>query len=150
MHLNAHLPWNDELCHLDGRAERDVLAAGVTPFEWKDPREVARVRVVFGHDVAERHAEYFPGREVRRVTCLRDPAERMVSHYNWEMNQREVTGERMAEFDEWYGWQEKNWMTLWLGRVWLGLDVGVVPEAEVFERVNGALEGFWLVGGTES
>ena len=148
-HLNAHLSWNDELVHLDGRARADVLAAGVVPFEWKDERELARIEVLFGHDVSLASAGRLAGREVRWVTCLRDPVARMVSHYNWEMHQRDLAGRGIPTFDDWAAAQGKNWMTRWLGRVVLGWDVNGVEDRAIYERVAATLETFWILGMTE-
>ena len=148
-HLNAHLSWNDELVHLDGRARADVLAAGVVPFEWKDERELARIEVLFGHDVSLASAGRLAGREVWWVTCLRDPVARMVSHYNWEMHQRDLAGRGIPTFDDWAAAQGKNWMTRWLGRVVLGWDVNGVEDRAIYERVAATLETFWILGMTE-
>ncbi len=148
-HLNANLAWNDELVHLDGRARADVLAAGVVPFDWKDDRELARIEVLFGHDVSLASAERLAGRERILVTCLRDPAERMVSHYNWEMHQRELAGQLIPEFGPWHAKQGRNWMTRWFGRAFFGLEVDRMEERTVFDLVCEGLESFAVVGMTE-
>lgn len=150
LHLNDHLTWNDQLVHLDGRARQDVLAAGCVPFDWKDPRELDRIDVLFGHDVTREAAGRLAGREMKFATCLRDPASRMVSHYNWEMHQRELGDRVVPEFEEWYVSRGRNWMTRWLGRVFLGLDVNRVDDDEVSERVVEALKEFWIVGTTDN
>lgn len=148
-HLNAHLTWNDELVHLDARAERDVNATGAVPFAHKDGRELKRIEVLFGHDVSMKSLERLPNRRPLMMTCLRDPASRMVSHYNWEMHQRELAGEPIPDFASWYARQDRNWMTRWLGLKWLGLDVDALPEAVLFRKVVDTLRGFWLVCTTE-
>ncbi len=149
LHLNDHFSWNDELVHLDGRARRDVLEAGCVPFDCKDERELERVQVLFGHDVSLAAVERLGGREMKFVTCLREPASRMVSHYNWEMHQRGFEDRPTPEFAEWYEGRERNWITNWLGRVWLGLGVERMDDEDVLVRVTEALEKFWIVGTTD-
>ncbi len=149
LHLNDHFSWNDELVHLDGRARRDVLEAGCVPFDCKDERELERIEVLFGHDVSLAATRRLAGRELKFVTCLRDPASRMVSHYNWEMHQREFSDRPTPDFEEWYVGRERNWITCWLGRVFLGLPVERMPENELLARVTEELRKFWIVGTTD-
>jgi hypothetical protein len=147
-HCNEFLGWNEELIHLDGRADDEARRLGFTHYRLKDARELARVRVVFGHDVRLGDAARLGGRAIRWVTCLRPPAARLVSHYNWEMGQRDEAGRPVEAFEGWCARQRRNWMTRWLHEQLLGGDPAVSDEA-AFDAVAAALDRFWLVCTTE-
>jgi hypothetical protein len=82
---------------------------------------------------------------LREITTLRDPAERMASHYNFWMNVLEKRGERLPTFEEWYADEPRNYQTHWLARNYLQLDVEALSEAQILEKVSRLLESFWLV-----
>ncbi len=144
-HLNEFLKWNDELVHLDARALDGVNAHGLMPFHRKDPRELARIEVLFGHEVSVDDAGKLAGRTPLFATCLRDPASRMVSHYNWEMEQLAAGGMPIPPFDEWYQRQESNWIVRWLARRFFQLETRGRSDEELFEEVRVGLERFWIV-----
>lgn len=141
-HLNDHLKWNDELVHLDGRADVGVAAHGLMPFAWKDPRERDRAEVLFGHDVSVPRLRALSNRDLLLVTCLREPAARLVSHYNWEMHQHP---DAIEDFESWLGKQGRNWMTRWLAARCFGWDVRGESDESLLQRINAELENFWIV-----
>lgn len=149
-HLNEFLKWNDELVHLDGRANEAVNAHGLVPFAHKDPRELDRIEVLFGHEVSLGDLKRFPMRTPLFVTCLRDPASRMVSHYNWEMHQLDERGARISGFEEWVSRQDRNWMTQWLAREFFEIDTRMLSDEEVLAAVNKGLGKFWMVCSLET
>ena len=66
-----------------------------------DPK---RVRFMLGHATYYGIHKMVPGREPRYFIILRDPAERMISHYNAKMQKEK----KKIPFDEWYKNQIKN------------------------------------------
>ncbi len=146
-HCNDLLRWNDELVHLDGRADSEVRRLGLPHFSEMDSRELGRIRLVFGHDVTHHTGERLGGREIRWVTCLRDPAERLVSHFNWEMAQRDQAGQTIETPGTWLVKQRKNWITHWLHDALVG--GRAASDEAAFESVSAALDRFWLVADTE-
>ncbi len=86
-----------------------------------------------------------PGRTLREITTLRDPAERMISHYNFWMNVLEKRGEPLPTFEEWYADEPRNYQTHWLARNYLQLDVKTLPESRILDEVSRLLDSFWLV-----
>lgn len=144
-HLNEHLTWHDELVHLDARALEGVNAHGLTPFDRKDPRELDRIEVLFGHEVSLDDVRKLTGRAPLLATCLRDPASRMVSHYNWEMEQLAAQSERLPSFEEWYRGQERNWIVRWLARQFFRFEGRGRRDEELFADVSAKLEQFWIV-----
>ncbi|MCF7844285.1 MAG: ABC transporter ATP-binding protein [Kiritimatiellales bacterium] len=58
---------------------------------WKDCK---KVQVLFSHDLrSELVAKCFPERALRYVTFLRDPAERLISKYNYHRSEYDRTGQ---------------------------------------------------------
>jgi hypothetical protein len=144
-HLKTHLSGEREYIHIpiDYSLREEVL--GPLPFTLRDIRERAGAKVIFGHGVVRRHAAFVPGKAFREITTLRDPAERLVSHYNFWMNVLEKRGEPLPTFDEWYAGEPRNYQTHWLAKNYLQLDTGALSEKQIFDRVSALLESFWLV-----
>jgi hypothetical protein len=71
----------------------------------------SKVKVILGHATYYGIHKMFPGKTPRYFVFLRDPAERFVSSYNFEM--RTKKGEN-TPFNEWYNSQLKDEMTYFL------------------------------------
>lgn len=138
VHLARHLEWDVEFVHLGGWGDHRRRLAGRPPLEERSAEELARVRVVSGHDVDGATHELFPGVEPRYITILRDPAARLVSMYNYRMS---APGAEVVPFDDWYGDVGPNPMTRWLRRRF--------AKGESFSTLLDSLRGFWFVGVTE-
>jgi hypothetical protein len=61
-----------------------------------------RLRFVAGHTVDHGLADLFAPRRVREIVLLRDPAERIVSHYNFFVTRPERATRPTIGFEEWY------------------------------------------------
>jgi hypothetical protein len=144
-HLKTNLVCEREYIHIpiDYSTREELLEE--LPFTLRDARERSAAKVIFGHGVVRRHAEFVPGKVLREITTLRDPAERMVSHYNFWMNVLEKRGEPLPTFEEWYAGEPRNYQTHWLARNYLQLDVETLSESQVLEAVSRLLDSFWLV-----
>ncbi|HVV00288.1 MAG TPA: hypothetical protein VHH88_02930, partial [Verrucomicrobiae bacterium] len=143
-HLINHLRSEETFINIPvdgvpGRKENPV------PFTLRPLSERRRALVLFGHGLLQQHADYVPGRQLREITTLRDPADRVLSFYNFTMGLNEREGREVVSFDEWYRGQPKNFQIHWLARHYLQLDTRTIPDAEIHERVAEALEKFWLV-----
>lgn len=138
VHLARHLEWDAEFVHLGGWGDHRRRSEGRSPIDERDPQELARVRVVSGHDVDGTTHRLFPGTEARYVTILREPAARLVSTYNYRMS---APGARLVPFDEWYDGLPPNPATRWLRRRF-------APGAGLPDLLD-VLRGFWFVGTTE-
>jgi hypothetical protein len=144
-HLKTNLVCEREYIHIPIDYSTRAELLGELPFTLRDARERAAAKVIFGHGVVRRHAEFVPGKTLREITTLRDPAERMVSHYNFWMNVLEKRGEPLPSFEEWYAGEPRNYQTHWLARNYLQLDVETLPESRILDEVSRLLDSFWLV-----
>ena len=146
-HFREHLEEFDTFIHLNGNnGEGRFLKAGLPPFQkWSEDRR-SRVRVILGHHVRHDTARLVPGRIPRLITFLRDPAERIVSNYNFHQ-QRDYKNEPVS-FDDWYASKRKNSVVSSIVRNFLGLQTSKISVERRFELADDALSKFWLVADT--
>ena len=150
-HFREFLSGRGEFAHV--RHETD--AAGIRrdqlmPFQWRDTELRARTRVIFGHGVKRRHRLLVPGKAAREIITLREPADRMVSHYNFWMHIHERRGLPIITFDEWYANEPRNYQVFWIAQNYLELDHWLYPEENLHDIVDSALEEFWMVSTLET
>jgi hypothetical protein len=148
------------------------------PFlEQMAPSQLESVRIVMGHYVAETTADFFQGREIRRIIVLREPVRRLISQYNHAMNFWCNMGRTPIDFYQWfethavdrYDYKDalrSQGLTPWiafqsqasLGPNYMGRfiaqsfgkrDWPLLESQEFAAKVNELLESFWLVGLTE-
>lgn len=81
-------------------------------------KNLDKIRVVAGHDAYYGIHKYFPDKTPRYLTFLRDPAERFVSAYNFEM--RKVPENEIISFEKWYKSRMNNEMCRYLFRKFKG------------------------------
>lgn len=120
----------------------------------EDPAEVdqtvrASMSAVGGHPLHRRQRSLFPGRQLRETAFVREPARRLISHYNFSLSRAAEADEPFPTFDDWLSNISKNFQCRWIaGR--LGLRRGsrlntLVHEfdrlwfASVTERLDDAL-----------
>lgn len=75
-----------------------------------------RLRVVTGHRVNWETAALFAGRDLWEFTVLRDPAERMVSHFNFDTFMSKKRGVEPSSFEDWYQTRPENEMSTYLAQ----------------------------------
>lgn len=142
-HLNAHMKGRvlgSVAAHIEDPA---VLLANRTDLDTFD--------VVFGHGVSRAMAAYFPEREPRFITTLRDPIDHAISLYNWTAHIRDG-GETMRPFERWYNRRKRNPMARWLaGRYAQGLKQLPMDydDARLLAEAQTSLQQFWLVADNE-
>jgi hypothetical protein len=145
------LVFHREAIHLGPYGIKQAETLGLLPFEQRSPEERRQARVILGHNVTVDTAALVPGKIPRLISFLRDPAEMLMSHYNFHMefNFRQQNKPAIP-FDEWYTEKFRgNVMTGWLYREFLRGDRCRAVTAEVLREVQQALESFWFVGCTE-
>jgi hypothetical protein len=107
--------------------------------------------VIHGHWVTHDVASLVPGKAARYGIFLRDPAERILSAYNFEVHMfYRKAGRRIPSFSEWYAGYPKNYICLWFCSNFLDQEVNRMSEKALFESARDALDQFWFVGFTES
>ena len=144
-HLLTHLEYDRSYIHIPiDFSMREELRAR-QPFTLRDARERSEARVLFGHGVAKRHADFVPQRTPRAITTLRDPAERMLSHYNFWMNVLEKQGKPLMSFEDWYTAEPKDYQIRWIAETYLRTNVSRMSPREISDIANEALDSFWLV-----
>ncbi len=149
-HLLDHLEPHVAFIHLGPRGMREAAERGLAPFAERTPDARRQARVIFGHYVSLETAALVPGRTPRYVTFLREPAARLVSHYNFDMTVRRRRDDGPVEdFATWQASKPRNFMSYWIVQNVLGRPAHTMSEAELFREADEALEWFWLVGITE-
>lgn len=91
------------------------------------------IDVVTGHELARSHAEHFPDRPVREVLILRDPLERMLSHWNYSTEARRRQGRGPRPWDRFAATHGPDPMTR--------LVAGMMGESRPEHRLDAALYG---------
>lgn len=138
-HLRTHLEFDNEFVHLGAWGNSFREANDLPPWRERTGVERARARVLAGHEVTVGDHDQVPGAEARYLTILRDPADRILSAYNFQMHQQQT----YEPFWEWYESYPRNNAYKWLKRAF-GLE-GDLPPSAVMER----LDRLWFVGVTE-
>jgi hypothetical protein len=147
--FRRHLEFHREFIHLGPFGEEDASKRGLLPFQQRPVEERAQAKVILGHGVNCETHTLVPSKIPRYVLFLRDPAELLVSLYNFEMRYHRPVGEPSMTFDNWYRErQRKNFMTNWLLGDFLrpSKPSRKTPPMQV---INAALENFWFVGCSE-
>ena len=146
--FRRHLEFHREFIHLGPFGEEDAAKRGLLPFHQRPVEERALAKVILGHGVNCETHTFVPSKIPRYVLFLRDPAETLVSLYNFEMRYQRPASEPIVPFDIWYNNRHKNFMTNWLLGDFLrpGKPSRKTPPMQI---INAALEKFWFVGCSE-
>ncbi len=136
-HLRQNLKYDEENIHFAGAGDEYRRVHDRKPFGERSALERSRARVLCGHWVRYGDHELVPDADPRYFTILRDPADRIVSTYNFQMSSR---SDATQPFESWYGDWPRNKTFRWLRRR-LGCD----SVSEILDR----LRSFWFVGVTE-
>lgn len=83
-HVEAHLTGTGEFVDMSASNKRREAAEGIAPWHQRSAAECEKARMIIGHRAFRPEIEAaLPGRDIRYLTCLRDPAARWVSNYNF-------------------------------------------------------------------
>jgi hypothetical protein len=151
-HFREHLSAPGEFAHVrHGTDAAGIRRDRIVPFQWRDARLRAQTRMIFGHGVKRRFCDMVPGKAPREIITLREPAERMISHYNFWMHIRERRGLPVISFDEWYRTEPRDYQIFWIAFNYLELDFWLYsPGDGLHDLVDSALEEFWMVSTLET
>ena len=174
--LSSAFGLNQGFIHLGPYGDRTRHERGLKPLEQFTPGEIDRVQVVSGHYLSTSFEKYFPGRDIRRIVLLRDPANRILSQYNHAMRNRSKLGLKNIGFHEWYEHQALKkfcWTRLYgrkltlddkklaiasVGHNYMSKflldasgfpDYQDLPDVQLISAINQTLETFWHVGSIE-
>ncbi len=146
-----HLQLHRELIHLGPFGEKDAAARGLLPFPDRSEEERSHARVILGHHVTCETHRLVSHKTPRYITFLRDPADLLVSYYNYAQGHRPADRPPVF-FEQWLTNKRKpreNFMTRWLLESFLQNGPATRLNASALRKVNDALENFWFVGLTE-
>jgi len=147
--FRKHLQFHREFIHLGPFGDDDAATLGLGPFEQRPEEERARARVILGHRVNHQTHLLVPGKVPRYAIFLREPAELIVSSYNFEMRYQRAPGEAVVPFDQWYTeGRKRNLMAHWLLEHFLQRPPSRIDTAAV-RAVETSLKSFWFVGISE-
>jgi len=143
-----HFKLHREFIHLAPFGQKDAERLGLLPFEQRPLEERMEAKVILGHSVHCQTHTLVPGKVPRHVLFLRDPAELLVSLYNFELRD-EPADQPVVAFDKWLADSgRKNFMTKWLAEHFMAPQPPP-KNKPVLETINAALEQFWFVGCSE-
>jgi hypothetical protein len=113
------------------------------------PAGLDAIDVVAGHTASQGVARAFPGRDVRPIVMLRDPASFLVSIYNYRERQSAEKGWSAVSFEHFRRTLPKNPITRFLLLRYLGIGYPLILTLDSRRRleiVERALSSFWFVG----
>jgi hypothetical protein len=120
-------------------------------FAQRPLEERMQATVILGHVINKDIHKLVPGKVPRHILFLREPAETLVSFYNYEMKLRRQNKQQpLIPFEEWYDISKRdNMMTRWLlTRFMLEPHPHKITRRER-KRIQQMLRQFWFVGCTE-
>jgi len=147
-HFIKHLTFHEEFIHLGPYGIADAERRGLPPFEQRPVEMRRRARVLLGHYVTHETHTLVEDKTPVHITFLREPAEMLVSYYNFEMEKTAAHDQPRPPFDEWYGKRRGDVMTSWLHTEFMGRPWAPVNET-LWREVVETLDQFWFVGATE-
>ncbi len=147
--LCAHLELGVAFVHVGPFGDKHARERGLTLWKERSDTDREQVRVLAGHDLSIHTPDLVPGnRNVKFVGMFRDPAARMVSNYNYNVQRKwEDVGKPAPDWAWWYRGQKRNFISRWIKEKFLArtFDEGQSDES-LFEEIAAALDGFWLLG----
>lgn len=148
-HLREHLPLHEAFIHIGPFGKRHARENDLTQWIERRDAERVRVRVLAGHDLTIHAPSLVPGpRKVKLVGMFRDPATRMVSHYNFTCQFKFAKdGKTPPGWARWHGGMQRNFISRFIRQKFLArpFDEKQSDEALFDERVA-ALDRFWMLG----
>lgn len=84
--FNEQLTHNSDFIHLGPWGNKLSTEAGLAPWQQRQADERGKARVIFGHFVRKNEIEaLLPNHTLNYATCLRQPADRWISEYNFKI-----------------------------------------------------------------
>jgi hypothetical protein len=145
-----HLTLHREFIHLGPRGLKEAHDLGLLPYEQRPHEERALAKVILGHYVHKDTHKLVPGKIPRHIVFLREPADALLSYYNYQMSLKRLNNQPAVEFDQWYdSTKSDNMMTRWLYTQFMQeRDPGQLKRS-ILDQVLEVLQDFWFVGCTE-
>lgn len=150
-HLREHLTLNETFIHLGSYGRKWNARMGTPEFHLRAESDRRRARIVTGHQVTRETAALLPWARPRFLTWLRDPADRIVSLYNQNLQKFENRGEpHDIGFEDWYegGGKYRTMMASLIGG-FLNLPSHRLSPRAQFHVADRLLSEFWFVSTTE-
>jgi len=124
-HLRKHCDSTEIWFHEDYPNDRDL----------KNLIEKKKnVRYIIGHEYSYGIHQLFPDKLARYVTFVRDPANRLLSRYNYDMSF--ISSPKITPFEKWYQNQPQNEMTIFLDRKYRGLRESKVSYPDFLKLIT--------------
>jgi hypothetical protein len=146
-HIEGHLQCGSDFVHIKSEVGVSYKQQVDTLMTTKlDAACRKQLLAILGHPVSRRFVELFPGRPVREVVFVREPADRLVSHYNFDRRTRALRNKPPVTFEVWLERQGPNPMTRFLSDR-LGVATNVPSQlSDLLQE----LAKFWMIGVTEN
>ena len=146
-HFIRHMNLHETFIHLGPYGIEDAQRLGLEPFEKRSSERRNRAHVILGHLVTCSTADLVPGKSPHFITFLREPAERIVSLYNFMMDlEFRRRGKEPVSFDEWWSSRRHQTMVNWVCRDYLGSRVDIRDQETAFKLALKTLRQFWFIG----
>jgi hypothetical protein len=148
--FSRHLVFHQEFIHLGPYGLQKAQELNLLPFEQRSAQERRLARVILGHYVTKDTHTLVSGKTARHVLFLREPAQRLLSHYNSNMHEHRLASRPIVDFEAWYNDTKRgNMMTRWVYVHFMQeRDPGNI-DRQTLAKVMKALKAFWFVGCTE-
>jgi len=144
--LRWHLQRDRDYLHLRVTAKRRQRQTAFEVVESLDPASRKQLLAIIGHPVSRRFVELFPDRPVREVVFVREPAARIVSHYNFRVNTALRRKKEAPTFEKFLERIGPNAVTRFLSE---RLGVATNGPSQLSDLLQ-ELAKFWMVGVTEN
>jgi hypothetical protein len=142
-HLQTHMEASGKLLFMGkGTRDRPLTREDI---ETLSPSELDGISAVCGHPLERSMSDLWRDRPLREVMFVRDPAERMVSHFNFHAAMRAKRNTPAQEFVEFFDSHGPNPMLSFAAK-----RLGVARRRDHLSEVIEALSSFWMVGTTQS
>jgi len=138
-HFYKNLKPEEEFIHVGSpwRTEKQKKKEKIIDFEKRSLNERKKAKVISGHLAYYGIHQFVPNKIPRYFTLIRDPADRLASHYNgrnWESTKK------IPSFEEWYKARRKNETTHFYSSKFKGMR-GTMKTPSLLLRINSSIPG---------
>lgn len=82
-YCQSHLQEDHSFYHSSRESRRRLELLGLPAIESRSPEDLLNLQLIIGHDLSYETRNYFPNRECRFSTTLREPISRITSNLNY-------------------------------------------------------------------